>query len=137
MQLLGQKEIEENSVLLCEMMGLEKKKNGEYNVGFVDKLWRGDEFVKNTEVFHPKFMNWHYEYNWIMRVVEWIESSGYAVFIIKNDVVIKGGLSISAKSIINRTDNKYTVRKCFAIYIACVDFAKWWKVNGEVSSVKG
>ena len=97
----------ESNKLIAEFMGLHTivETNG---VTFKDN---------NTGEIH--LINYNTEWNWLMEVVEKIESLGYRIEIVKHICRIY----LSNKETIIISEN---TPKIEAVYIACVEFIKWY-----------
>ena len=112
----------ENNKLIAEFLSLkmhpcetiEKLKflpieeRGLYNGYFIDEL---------------KF---HSDWNWLMEVVEKIESLGYRIEIVKHICRIY----LSNKETIIISEN---TPKIESVYLACVEFIKWYNNQNKVS----
>ena len=84
------------------------EERGLYNGYFIDEL------------------KYHEDYNWLMEVVEKIESLGYRIEIVKHICRIY----LSNKETIIISEN---TPKIEAVYIACVEFIKWYNNQNKVS----
>ena len=96
-------------------------------------------YIKNTpskDFFqHPteknrydriEFLSYDSDWNWLMEVVEKIESLGYRIEIVKHI----GRIYLSNKETIIISEN---TPKIEAVYIACVEFIKWYNNQNKVS----
>jgi hypothetical protein len=91
----------ENNKLLAEFLGLlTTNANG--------------DIKEDLEAF--KF---HNDWNWLMLVVEKIESLGHSIIIDENWCVIKSKRTLYKKERIANT-------KIEAVYNACIEFVKWY-----------
>ena len=84
------------------------EERGLYNGYFIDEL------------------KYHEDWNWLMEVVEKIESLGYRIEIVKHICRIY----LSNKETIIISEN---TPKIEAVYIACVEFIKWYNNQNKVS----
>ena len=104
--------MEENNKIIAEFMG---------RVIPEDKL----EFYDENPTTHYYNSNW----NWLMQVVEKIESLDGHLHICDNDVFvhfpkrIKGCVRINGESL--------KLSKIEAVYNACVEFIKWYNENKD------
>ena len=71
-------------------------------------------------------LKFHKDWNWLMEVVEKIESLGYRIEIVKHICRIY----LSNKETIIISEN---TPKIEAVYIACVEFIKWYNNKNKVS----
>ena len=90
----------------------------------VDSHAFGDEqFSCKLQDFELEF---HSDWRWLMTVVEKIESLGYRIEIVKHICRIY----LSNKETIIISEN---TPKIEAVYIACVEFIKWYNNQNKVS----
>ena len=90
----------------------------------VDPHAFGDEqFSCKLQDFELEF---HSDWNWLMLVVEKIESLGYRIEIVKHICRIY----LSNKETIIISEN---IPKVEAVYNACVEFIKWYNNQNKVS----
>ena len=71
-------------------------------------------------------LKYHEDWNWLMEVVEKIESLGYRIEIVKHICRIY----LSNKETIIISEN---IPKIEAVYNACVEFIKWYNNQNKVS----
>ena len=94
----------ENNKIIAEFMGLENTLQSYYNY--------------NNSLIHKDRLLFHSDWNWLMKIVEKIES-------LSNDKqVINWGRQ--SKTIF---DFKLTESKIEAVYNACLDCIKWYNEN--------
>ena len=110
----------ENNKLIAEFLGETKQPFEFSQFGYINSLgeWK-DTFFDNQLKFHS-------DWNWLMEVVEKIESLGYRVEIAKHICRIY----LSNKETIIISEN---TPKIEAVYIACVEFIKWYNNQNKVS----
>jgi len=107
--------IEENNKLIAEFLGYETyKMNGVLNVEYSENNIRT---IQDT--------HYHIDWNWLMEVVEKIESLGYDVFINTNICRITD----VGQNIFEDIECFVNNNKRQAVYNACVEFVKWY--NGQ------
>ena len=128
----------ENNKLLAEFMG-EKLPylNEEGNFEFVVK-GAGKVSSPNEEDLY-RFLPYKYstDWNWLMQVVEKIESLGINFWVVKNKVnlTIVGELAQKLDNLYNTEFEGYDFEyykgntKIEAVYNACVEFVKWYNEN--------
>ena len=75
-----------------------------------------------TNFYKKDELKFHSDWNWLMEVVEKIESLGYRIEIVKHICRIY----LSNKETIIISEN---TPKIEAVYIACVEFIKWYNEN--------
>lgn len=78
-----------------------------------------------TDLYEDGELRFHLSWDWLMPVVEKIESLGYAVLICYARVVIECCV-MSDKTVIYKNDNN-SIPKIKNAFLACVEFAKWYK----------
>ena len=110
----------ENNKLIAEFLGETKQPFEFSQFGYINSLgeWK-DTFFDNQLKFHS-------DWNWLMEVVEKIESLGYRIEIVKHICRIY----LSNKETIIISEN---TPKIEAVYIACVEFIKWYNNQNKVS----
>lgn len=98
----------ENNKLIAEFMGFPKQQDAvddrtiAYYIGDVIKADnRHNE--NEDDVFHPDDMQFHKDWDWLMSVVEKIESLGYEFFIVEDRVKIAHNTDHSTETIIDFT----------------------------------
>jgi len=102
----------ENNKLIAEFLGATFKENEFYFPAIVFKT--GKNYFENHE------LKFHSDWNWLMEVVEKIESLDYSFQILKNGWVV-----------INDDDNEEVLEsfgesKLNAVYGGCVEFIKYY-----------
>lgn len=106
----------ENNKLIAEFMGFIECNESTYQCCF----------GKINRVLPPQYMEFHTDWNWLMQVVEKIESLGFifklttgsSTFLKKDEVLIWN-------------DGFIGDSKIQATYNACVEFIKWYN-NGKI-----
>lgn len=116
----------ENNILLAEFLGWETDeveviapKSLEVIVPF--------ETVKGfftTSIFKHEELKFHNDWNWLMLVVDKIESLGFSVTIHTDTCYVAHNTDKSIETIINISD--YKIGKLKVVYNACVQFVKWF-----------
>ena len=98
-------------------------------LGYIDNGCSEDGFlihpITNYDV-EISSLKYHEDWNWLMEVVEKIESLGYRIEIVKHICRIY----LSNKETIIISEN---TPKIEAVYIACVEFIKWYNNKNKVS----
>ena len=98
-------------------------------LGYIDNGCSEDGFlihpITNYDV-EISSLKYHEDWNWLMEVVEKIESLGYRIEIVKHICRIY----LSNKETIIISEN---TPKIEAVYIACVEFIKWYNNQNKVS----
>lgn len=74
-------------------------------------------------------LKYHEDWNWLMEVVEKIESLGYKIDISKWENSQYCGIYLNGKKIAGNETNT----KIEAVYNACVEFIKWYNNQNRVS----
>lgn len=125
-----EKSILENNKLIAEFMGIEVSKIG--------KKFRFHLPPCGYFKVHPKFIKYHVSWDWLMPVVEKIESieddhhGHFGVYISSNSCVIQGTNFRSDKRLSNTPIyfSDYTLEnKIVSTYRAVVEFIKWYNNN--------
>ena len=110
----SRKMITENNKIIAEFMGATLTKD----LQIMYPVYEGDSsYVKD--------LKYHLDWNWLMQVVEKIESLKFSVLIGKNNCVIEqtfGKESLNL-GLIKGKD------KIEAVYNACLEFIKWYNEN--------
>ena len=98
-------------------------------LGYIDNGCSEDGFlihpITNYDV-EISSLKYHKDWNWLMEVVEKIESLGYRIEIVKHICRIY----LSNKETIIISEN---IPKVEAVYNACVEFIKWYNNQNKVS----
>ena len=98
-------------------------------LGYIDNGCSEDGFlihpITNYDV-EISSLKYHEDWNWLMEVVEKIESLGYRIEIVKHICRIY----LSNKETIIISEN---IPKIEAVYNACVEFIKWYNNQNKVS----
>jgi len=117
--------MEENNKLIAEFMGWIRRPLPVYMKG--EEIWmgpggattKGSCGILGEECFH-------YSWDWLMPVVERIESLGYGVTIgMGTYCIIQNDWKEDLEEIYSMTDNN----KLFCTYNAVVKFIKWYNIN--------
>jgi hypothetical protein len=114
----------ETNSLIAEFMGMVYDNHNEQP----NKYWElTDEhnFVSHKPYPQDKDLKFHSDWNWLMEVVEKIESLDYDVKIFNSTVEITS-YKDDFKTIFGYSD---TYSKKEAVYNACIDFIKWYDKN--------
>ena len=127
----------ENNKIISEFM-IKKRKaykvNANHTKTFVSYKQSEDEIKsKNWEGYKPD-LSWelgtgiyHSDWNWLMEVVEKIESLRYNVEFSKSHCVIIAEIEKPDSKRIT----KYSESKIQAVYNACIEFIKWHNLNNK------
>ena len=105
----------EKNKLIAEFMGYPKHK-----IDFVGKRLNFENSKHNT---------YHKDWNWLIEVVEKIESLGYRIDISKWENSQYCGIYLNGKKISGNETNT----KIEAVYNAVVEFIKWYNNKNKVS----
>ena len=106
----------ENNKLIAEFMGLNLHQG----------VWRKSTLATERKICKEDALKYHEDWNWLMEVVEKIESLGYRIEIVKHICRIY----LSNKETIIISEN---TPKIEAVNIACVEFIKWYNNQNKVS----
>ena len=118
----------ENNKIIAEFMGLNKTKMFfNLKTGNYVKKETADCDIKVVDVYlknNKPITNFYYhsDWNWLMEVVEKIESLGYYVNITGTYVSI-GAIESKTNPIFIEKDSNIKIE---AVYNACVEFIKWY-----------
>ena len=111
--------METNNKIIAEFMGAKLTKD----LNIMYPVYEGDSsYVKN--------LKYHSDWNWLMEVVEKIESIGFTFETKKNWARI----TRKGENIILRWEEDKT--KIEAVYNACIEFIKWYNENKIQTSLK-
>ena len=117
------KTIEKNK-LIADFMGCKDKNTALQTIA---------ERLKDDEIWLPfhnvesiNNLKYHKDWNWLIEVIENIESLGYRIEIVKHICRIY----LSNKETIIISEN---IPKIEAVYNACVEFIKWYNNQNKVS----
>ena len=106
--------METNNKIIAEFIGYK-----EYvNEGAI-QLYIKDKVVKSIGQ-----LDFHSDWNWLMQVVEKIESLGYRVTIVRH--ICRIDLTEEIKLIISED-----IKKIEAVYTACLEFIKWYNKQNQ------
>lgn len=132
---LSPDEIEEGNILIAKFMGVKqhpKTEASHYYGGY--KEW---EFPGLNVWYETELLQYDSHWSWLMPVVEKIENFGYRVnFCYSPSAVmpLKNIISIEkyevGTSIYEGDENE---NKLNAVWVACVEFIKWWNKQNAVS----
>jgi hypothetical protein len=121
-QIKSEEEI--GNILLAEFMGWGE--SGIYHTPFEDAgMCNGEP----SSICYDRNLLFNSDWNWLMLVVEKIESLGYAVLICYTRVVVECFI-MSDKTVIYKNDNN-SIPKIKNTFLSCVEFAKWYKNNSH------
>lgn len=121
-QIKSEEEI--GNILLAEFMGWGE--GGVYYTPFDDAgICSGEP----SSICYNRNLRFNSDWNWLMFVVEKIESLGYAVLICYTRVVVECCV-MSDKTIVYKNDDN-SITKVENTFLACVEFAKWYKTNSH------
>ena len=101
-----------NNKLIAEFMGLNLHQG----------VWRKSTLATERKICKEDALKYHEDWNWLMVVVEKIESLGYKIDISKWENSQYCGIYLNGKKI---ADNE-TNTKIEAVYNACIEFIKWY-----------
>ena len=103
----------ENNILLAEFLGKHIKEGKNYH----------EFFAINSKLYSTDELKFHNDWNWLMQVVEKIESIGFWVEILGGvHNVCQIGTTNEENSFIYLDDEV----KIEAVYNACIKFVKWY-----------
>ncbi len=105
----------ENNKLIAEFLGYEWDNQNEV-------------LTQNKFAIQNSVTKFHSDWNWLMQLVEKIESLGFATSIASGS---KGFACVITKGVENifLSNNKTSKTKIEAVYNACVEFIKWYNQN--------
>ena len=110
----------ENNKLITEFLGFELFNNKYYELSQFGYMKTNGEW---SDVFYPETLKFHKDWNWLVEVVEKIESiKGTQIFIngISCEIMFKG-----------KVISKHFNTKIEAVYNACLEFIKWYNLNNK------
>ena len=119
------KNVTENNKLIAEFMG------GLYNNQSMlslqsNEIWLPYHGVCNYKSDNGKRLKYHSDWNWLMPVVEKIESLGNDILITSNYIQIT--YNKGEKFIAIELEGNI---KIFAVYDACIEFIKWYNEQNK------
>lgn len=141
---------EETNKLIAEFLGWKNH----FKSGGLAKVYIGDKsYIQDWECFNvekqklitPIEMKFHADWNWLMEVVEKIESLGVNIWVVKNKVKITiiGELAQKLNNSLYDTefegyDFEYYTKetKIEAVYNACVTFIEWYNEQTAEEKLK-
>ena len=106
----------ENNKIIAEFM----------NLNLYKSFWYKSNIATEKQICKENNLKFHSDWNWLMEVVEKIESLGYRIEIVKHICRIY----LSNKETIIISEN---TPKIEAVYNACVEFIKWYNNQNKVS----
>lgn len=115
--------ITENNKLIAEFLQPNTKHDNFYFPQFKEPYIYQEVLNGYNEVFRVQDLKFHSDWNWLMEVVEKIESLGYSFTIIGNLCIISRP---SFKSIRSEDETKFK-----AVYQAILDFIKWYNEQNK------
>ena len=112
--------METNNKLLAEFMGYVNTTQTDRDFN----IYEGNEMIikgKPKQLMEAMSMEFHSDWNWLMQVVEKIESLNFAIKVVVNEALIfcEDWESLDYIYAIEKT-------KIEATYNACVEFVKWY-----------
>ena len=119
--------VESNKLIVEFMGGLWGETSQKYGIGNAQYLAIGTfkNLVKAKHHYSLNELLYHSDWNWLMEVVEKIESLGYKINNFSNNNYIYIGKDNVSSVIINEAN----LTKKEAFYKACVEFIKWYNEN--------
>ncbi len=114
----------ENNKLIAEFMEFEISHKINHVPSYLPNCMKNSEHLK---INNPDNLPFHSNWDWLMQVVEKIESLGYRIEIVKH--ICRIHLSDKEKIIISEN-----IPKIEAVYNACIEFIKWY--NDKISREK-
>lgn len=84
------------------------------------------EFYYNIS---PNHLLYHSSWDWLMSVVEKIESLGYRFDIALNEVDLYDTINADFSTTIKTESTDKISSKKFAVWLACIKFVKWYNLN--------
>lgn len=126
----------ENNKIIAEFLEFKKVNflNGCYTFIIPDYLSHGEyknltlEDNKEVVAWDVENLIFHNDWNWIMQVVEKIESLNFVVQIHLNSCFIKEFEHFINNKAIWR-GKSHAENKIEAVYSACIEFIKWYNIN--------
>ena len=116
------KMIIEGNKLIAEFMGYETHENWEF--------WITGSYIEKFDWYSPGTMKFHNDWNWIMPVVEKIESKNYAVTITQNICIIQASIMGDCTTITRQSGNYDTPNtKIHNTWLAVIEFINWYNKN--------
>ena len=106
----------ENNKLIAEFI----------NLNLYKSFWHKSNIATEKQICKENNLQFHSDWNWLMEVVEKIESLGYRIEIVKHICRIY----LSNKETIIISEN---TPKIEAVYNAVVEFIKWYNNQNKVS----
>ncbi len=111
----------EKNIVIAEFMGFEIKNKINYVPSSLPNCMKNAEHLK---VDKSENLPFHNDWNWLMQVVEKIESLGYRVTIVRH--ICRIDLTEESKLIISED-----IKKIEAVYTACLEFIKWYNKQNQ------
>lgn len=128
--------MKENNLLIAEFLGLRECARCEDCGSFYANAF-GEFTESGVSIYHPKEMNYHSRWNWLMTLVEKVESikdetHGYfGVHISSNSCTIQG-TNFRSDKISNPPvyfDSNTLESKLDSTYYTIINFIKWYNKN--------
>lgn len=113
------KETTENNILLAEFLGATKTDLK----GKQKPIWYPILGASHTQ------LHFHKDWNWLMLVVDKIESLGFSVTIHTDTCYVAHNTDKSVETIIGISD--YKLGKLKVVYNACIQFVKWFNSQNK------
>ena len=114
----------ENNKLIAEFMGLNLHQG----------VWRKSTLATERKICKEDALKYHDDWNWLMVVVEKIESIEYGIYQVD---ILQEGCKILERCrllIDNRVGKlESDTTKIESVYLACVEFIKWYNNQNKFS----
>ena len=114
----------ENNKLIAEFMGLNLHQG----------VWRKSTLATERKICKEDALKYHEDWNWLMVVVEKIESIEYGIYQVD---ILQEGCKILERCrllIDNRVGKlESDTTKIESVYLACVEFIKWYNNQNKFS----
>lgn len=121
---MTQQQILEGNKQIALFMGFTESMS-KYSIMSQDKIL---VYRRGTEIHTDNSLSYHDNWDWIMPVVETIESLGYSTYMFpRNEITIKENNTISAKNIAKVQHPA----KLTAMFEACVQFVNWYNQKSK------
>lgn len=123
--------ITENNKLIAEFMGLELEETLSNKFVYTRNEFNNPEKESDcqTNFYEKHELKYHFDWNWLIPVVENIEIQSKELFGEYEDVIINGcGCGIATKDDMISIAAKSKIE---AVYIACVEFIKWYNEQNK------
>ena len=114
----------ENNKLIADFMGL----------NLYQGVWRKSTLATEKQICKENNLKFHSDWNWLMEVVEKIESIEYGIYQVD---ILQEGCKILERCrllIDNRVGKlESDTTKIESVYLACVEFIKWYNNQNKFS----